>query len=145
MAVLADIDEETVDLVPTFDGSADEPVVLPSRLPNLLVNGAQGIAVGMATNVPPHNLAEVAAAARHLVAHPEATVDDLMAFVPGPDFPTGALVMGREGIVEAYRTGRGSIRVRAATEVETTRRGTAIVVTELPYQVSVDAVADKVA
>jgi DNA gyrase subunit A len=145
LAVLDSIDEETVDLAPTFDGTSDEPVVLPSRIPNLLVNGAQGIAVGMATNVPPHNLVEVAAAAKLLVARPDATVDDVMALLPGPDFPTGALVMGREGLVDAYRTGRGSIRVRATTEVEETRRGTAIVVTELPYQVSVDAVADKIA
>jgi DNA gyrase subunit A len=145
MSVLAGIDEDTVDLVPTFDGTSDEPSVLPSRIPNLLVNGAQGIAVGMATNVPPHNLEEIATAAKLLVANPETTVDDLMAIVPGPDFPTGALVMGREGLVDAYRTGRGTIRVRAKTDIEDSRRGLAIVVTEMPYQVSVDAVADKVA
>ncbi|HRE02891.1 MAG TPA: DNA gyrase subunit A, partial [Ilumatobacteraceae bacterium] len=95
--------------VPTYDGSRNEPVVLPSRFPNLLVNGSQGIAVGMATNIPPHNLGEVIDATIHLIRHPEATIDDLMQFVKGPDFPTGGSILGRQGIVDAYTTGRGSV------------------------------------
>ena len=112
MQLLADIDEETVDMVPTYDGSREEPSVLPSRFPNLLVNGSQGIAVGMATNIPPHNLGEVIDATIHLIDHPEATPDDLMQFVKGPDFPTGGSILGRAGIMDAYRTGRGSIKMR---------------------------------
>ena len=107
MQLLSDIDEETVDMQPTYDGSREEPKVLPSRFPNLLVNGSQGIAVGMATNIPPHNLGEVIDAAIHLLAHPEATADDLMQFVKGPDFPTGGSILGRAGIMDAYRTGQG--------------------------------------
>ncbi|HEX2023117.1 MAG TPA: DNA gyrase subunit A, partial [Acidimicrobiales bacterium] len=108
MQLLADIDEDTVDKAPNYSGEFDEPVVLPARFPNLLVNGSQGIAVGMATNIPPHNLAEVIDATLHLIDHPGATPDDLMAFVKGPDFPTGAFILGRAGIMDAYRTGRGS-------------------------------------
>ncbi|HEX5614420.1 MAG TPA: DNA topoisomerase (ATP-hydrolyzing) [Acidimicrobiia bacterium] len=145
MRMLADIDEDTVDVVPNYDASDEEPSVLPARFPNLLVNGGQGIAVGMATNIPPHNLAEVCAAALHVIDHPGATAERLAKFVTGPDFPTGALIMGRDGIDEAYRTGRGSLRLRARTELEETRRGTAIVVTEVPYQTSVDAIAGKLA
>ena len=131
-----DIDEDTVDFVDNYSGEFEEPVVLPSRFPNLLVNGSQGIAVGMATNIPPHNLGEVIDATIHLIDNPEATPDDLMAIVKGPDFPTGALIMGRSGIMDAYRTGRGSIRMRAVAEIEETRRGgDRIVITELPYQV----------
>jgi DNA gyrase subunit A len=144
MQMVADIDENTVDLIPNYDGTNEEPVVLPARFPNLLVNGSQGIAVGMATNIPPHNLAEVIDATVHLIDHPEATPDDLMHFVKGPDFPTGGLIMGRAGIMEAYRTGRGSVKMRArATIEESSRRGSAmeIVVTQLPYQASCRAIA----
>src|SRR6185503_19103024 len=102
--LLADIDENTVDMMANYDGRTEEPTVLPSRFPNLLVNGSQGIAVGMATNIPPHNLGETIDATVHLIDHPEATPDDLMQFVKGPDFPTGALILGRAGIMEAYRT-----------------------------------------
>jgi len=136
MDMLADIDENTVDFVDNYSGEFSEPVVLPSRFPNLLVNGSQGIAVGMATNIPPHNLGEVIDAVDHLLVNPEATPDDLMEFVKGPDFPTGALIMGRQGIIDAYRTGRGSIKLRGKAEIEEGTRGDYIVITELPYQVS---------
>src|SRR5829696_8531482 len=135
MRLLADIDEDTVDMVPNYDGSTEEPVVLPARFPNLLVNGSQGIAVGMATNIPPHNLGEVIDATVHLIDNPDATSDDLMQFVKGPDFPTGGLIMGRAGIMDAYRTGKGSIRLRAKAEIEEAgKRGDRyqIVVTEMP-------------
>src|SRR6266542_6269845 len=144
MELLRDIDKETVDFVPNYDGYEQEPVVLPARFPNLLVNGSQGIAVGMATNIPPHNLGEIIDAVTHLVDHPEATPDDLMEFVKGPDFPTGAFILGRAGIMDAYRTGRGSIRMRARAEIVEGRQGDEIVVTELPYQTSVSAVASKI-
>src|SRR4029077_9625235 len=124
MQLLAGIDEGTVDMVANYDGREQEPSVLPARFLNLLVNGSQGIAVGMATNIPPHNLGEVIDAVVHLIDHPDATPDDLMEFVKGPDFPTGAFIMGRAGIMEAYRTGRGSVKMRAkATIEETARRG----------------------
>ena len=113
MQLLAGIDQDTVDFGPSYDGKTSEPLVLPARFPNLLVNGSQGIAVGMATNIPPHNLGEVIDATIHLIDNPEATPDDLMNFVKGPDFPTGALILGRSGSMDAYRTGRGSIRMRA--------------------------------
>src|SRR5271157_3486262 len=144
LELMADIDEETVDMVANYDGSAQEPVVLPARFPNLLVNGSQGIAVGMATNVPPHNMGEVIDAAIHVLHHPDATPDDLMAFVKGPDFPTGALILGRQGILDAYRTGRGSIKMRAVAEIEEGRAGDRIVVTELPYQTSVEVIEQKI-
>ena len=143
--MLAGIDEETVDFVDNYSGEFREPVVLPSRFPNLLVNGSQGIAVGMATNIPPHNLGEVIDATVHLIDHPDATPDDLMQFVKGPDFPTGALILGRAGILDAYRTGRGSIRMRARAEIEENKKGTFIVVTELPYQASPAAILTKIA
>jgi len=136
MDMLAGIDEDTVDFIDNYSGEFEEPVVLPARFPNLLVNGSQGIAVGMATNIPPHNLAEVIDAVSHLLANPEATPDDLMEFVKGPDFPTGALIMGRQGIMDAYRTGRGSIKLRGKAEIEEGARADHIVITELPYQVS---------
>jgi DNA gyrase subunit A len=146
MEMLADITEQTVDMVDNYSGKDREPAVLPARFPNLLVNGSQGIAVGMATNIPPHNLGEVIDATIHLIDHPDATPDNLMAFVKGPDFPTGALIMGRAGIMEAYRTGRGSIRMRAVAEVEETRAGgQRIVVTEFPYQTSVKVIEKKAA
>ena len=145
MHMLADIDENTVDFTPNFDGSTEEPTVLPSRFPNLLVNGSQGIAVGMATNIPPHNLGEVIDAALHLLEHPDATPDDLMEFVKGPDFPTGAQIMGRAGTISAIRTGRGSIKMRAKAEIEEGPKGDRIVVTEIPYQTSVEVIEEKIA
>ncbi|HEV3328747.1 MAG TPA: DNA gyrase subunit A [Acidimicrobiales bacterium] len=138
--LLEGIDEETVDFSPNYDNTDQQPDVLPSRFPNLLVNGSQGIAVGMATKIPPHNLAEVVDATLHLLAHPDASSDDLMAFVKGPDFPTGAQILGRQGILDAYRTGRGSIRLRAVAEIEESRSTTQIVVTEFPYEVSVESI-----
>jgi DNA gyrase subunit A len=144
LELMGGIDEETVDFVPNYSNNAEEPTVLPSRFPNLLVNGSQGIAVGMATNIPPHNLGEIIDATIHLMYHPEATPDDLMEFVKGPDFPTGALILGRQGILDAYRTGRGSVRMRAVAEIEENRNTTSIVVTELPYQTSVEAIEEKI-
>jgi DNA gyrase subunit A len=138
--LLEGIDEETVEFSPNYDNTDQQPDVLPSRFPNLLVNGSQGIAVGMATKIPPHNLAEVIDATLHLLAHPDANSDDLMAFVKGPDFPTGAQILGRQGILDAYRTGRGSIRLRAVAEIEESRSTTQIIVTEFPYEVSVESI-----
>ncbi len=145
MHMLESIDEETVDMGRNYLNEDDEPTVLPSRFPNLLVNGSQGIAVGMATNIPPHNLGEVIDAVTHLIDNPEATAEDLMRFVKGPDFPTGGLILGRQGILDAYRTGRGSIRMRAKATIEDTRNGAQIVVTELPYQASPRAVQERIA
>ena len=137
MKLLLDIDEDTVDMVPNYDNTSVEPSVLPARFPNLLVNGSQGIAVGMATSIPPHNLGEVIDATIHLVNNPEATVEDLMGFVKGPDFPTGGSILGRSGIIDAYTTGRGSIKMRATAAIEEGRRGQMmVVVRELPYQTS---------
>jgi DNA gyrase subunit A len=144
MQMLADIDEQTVDFVDNYSGEVREPVVLPSRFPNLLVNGSQAIAVGMATNIPPHNLGEVVDAATHLLDHPDATPDDLMEFVKGPDFPTGGMIMGRSGILDAYRTGKGSIRLRGKAEIEEGPRNDRIVITSLPYQVSPNALLTKI-
>src|SRR5262245_24704832 len=146
MEMLGGIDEGTVDFEPNYDASRTEPIVLPARFPNLLVNGSQGIAVGMATNIPPHNLAEVCNAAIRLIDKPDATLSELMRHVKGPDFPTGGLIMGDDGIKDAYRTGRGTVRVRAVHEIENVRRGgQAIVLTEIPFQTSVDAIAGKLA
>ncbi|MFI5913914.1 DNA gyrase subunit A [Dactylosporangium sp. NPDC051541] len=150
MEMLRDIDEETVDFVPNYDGRAQEPTILPSRIPNLLVNGSTGIAVGMATNIPPHNLREIAAAVQWCLDHPEAdeaeTLDELIGIVKGPDFPTKGLIVGTAGIIDAYRTGRGSIRMRAVVEVEEDARGrTILVVTELPYAVNPDNLAERIA
>ena len=145
LAMLADIDEDTVNFVDNYSGEFQEPQVLPSRFPNLLVNGSQGIAVGMATNIAPHNLGEIIDATVHLMDNPEATPDDLMQFVHGPDFPTGALIMGRAGIHDAYRTGRGSIRMRAVAEIEeSSRGGDKIVISQLPYQVGPNSVLSKI-
>ena len=145
MQLLADIDEDTVDLIPTYDGTSEEPIVLPARFPNLLVNGSQGIAVGMATSIPPHNLGEIIDATLHLLENPKATPDDLMKFVNGPDFPTGGLILGRAGIIDAYRTGRGSIKTRAKVSIEEGRRGQMqIIVSELPYQASCSAIASRI-
>ncbi|MBV8986315.1 MAG: DNA topoisomerase 4 subunit A, partial [Acidimicrobiia bacterium] len=145
MQLLAGIDEGTVDMVANYDGRESEPEVLPARFPNLLVNGSQGIAVGMATNIPPHNLGEVIDATIHLIDNPDATPDELMQFVKGPDFQTRALILGRAGILDAYRTGRGSIRMRARATIEETRSGSQIVVTELPYQSSPATIQSKIA
>jgi len=139
MELLRDIDKETVDFIPNYDNQTVEPVLLPARFPNLLANGSAGIAVGMATNIPPHNLGEVIDAAVALLDDPELTSEDLLRYVKGPDFPTGAAIMGTAAIRDAYLTGRGSIRVRAKVRIEENRRGgQSIVVTELPYQVSGD-------
>jgi DNA gyrase subunit A len=146
MEMLRDIDEETVEFVPNYDGYETEPLVLPSRFPNLLVNGAGGIAVGMATNIPPHNLGEVIDAVTHYIDNPEANSTDLMKFVKGPDFPTAGFVMGKQGIKDAYTTGRGSIKVRAKSTIEEGSNGRSqIVVNELPYQVNKARLAEKIA
>ncbi len=144
LRMLEAIDEETVDFVDNYSGEFREPTVLPSRFPNLLVNGSQGIAVGMATNIPPHNLTECCNATIHLLDNPEATPDDLMQFITGPDFPTGGYILGRAGIQSAYRTGRGSIKMRAKTEIIEDGRTQKIIVTELPYQVSPNALMLKI-
>jgi len=141
----AGLDEDVVDFVPNYDNKLTQPEVLPAAIPNLLVNGATGIAVGMATNMAPHNLVEVVAAARHLVAHPDATLEDLMRFVPGPDLPTGGKIVGLDGVRDAYRTGRGAFRTRATTRIENvTARRKGIVVTELPYGVGPEKVIEKI-
>jgi DNA gyrase subunit A len=150
MEMLRDIDQDTVDFTPNYDQRGQEPLVLPARFPNLLVNGAAGIAVGMATNIPPHNLQEVAAAVQWFLDNPNASDEELLEAcverIKGPDFPTGALIVGRDGIDDALRTGRGSIRMRAIIEVEEDARGRQqLVVTELPYQVNPDALAEKIA
>jgi DNA gyrase subunit A len=145
LAMTTSIDEDTVDFKPNYDSRETEPTVLPAALPNLLVNGATGIAVGMATNIPPHNLIEVVQALRHLIKHPDATLDDLMRFVPGPDLPTGGKIVGLEGIHDAYETGRGSFKMRATARVETvTPRRKGIVVTELPYTVGPEKVIERI-
>ena len=147
MEMLRDIDKNTVDFMPNYDGSLQEPLVLPSRIPNLLVNGSYGIAVGMATNIPPHNLGEVVDGLRAMIDNPEITIDELMTHIKGPDFPTSAIIQGRKGISDMYHTGRGSITVRARTEIEEMDRGKSrIIVTEIPYQVNkarlVESIAD---
>lgn len=149
MEIMRDIDEETVDFIANYDGRSQEPLVLPSRFPNLLVNGSAGIAVGMATNIPPHNLREIAAAVQWALDNPEAsneeTLSALLGIVKGPDFPTRGIIVGRQGIEDAYRTGRGSIQMRAVVEVEEINKRTCLVVTELPYQVNPDNLALKIA
>ncbi|HEV8264190.1 MAG TPA: DNA gyrase subunit A [Gemmatimonadales bacterium] len=146
MAMLEDIDKNTVDFVPNFDDRLQEPTVLPARLPNLIVNGSAGIAVGMATNIPPHNLAEVVQAINHLVDHPDAGVKDLRKFIKGPDFPTGGIIYGREGIKECYEKGRGRIAIRARAIIEEMESSgkQQIVVTEFPYQVSPERVHEQI-
>ena len=135
--MIRDIEKETVDFSPNFDESLKEPNVLPSRFPNLLVNGSSGIAVGMATNLPPHNLTEVIDGLDYMIDNPDCSLEDLMQFIKGPDFPTGATIMGKGGIKDAYSTGRGLITLRAKAEIETTSRGrNRIVVKEIPYQVN---------
>jgi DNA gyrase subunit A len=149
MEIMRDIDEATVDFIPNYDGRSQEPVVLPSRFPNLLVNGSAGIAVGMATNIPPHNLREIASAVEWALENPDATsettLEALLGIVKGPDFPTRGIIVGRQGIEEAYRTGRGSITMRAVVEVEEINKRTCLVITELPYQVNPDNLALKIA
>ena len=150
MEMVRDIDQETVDFTPNYDGKNLEPTVLPSRFPNLLVNGSSGIAVGMATNIPPHNLTEVAAGVQWALDHPDATREELlealMERISGPDFPTGGLIVGRRGIQDAYRTGRGSITMRAVTEIAEDKRGrTIIAITQLPYQVNPDNLLERIA
>ena len=149
MEMMRDIDKDTVDFQPNFDGTQQEPTVLPARFPNLLVNGSNGIAVGMATNMPPHNLGETIDGLVALIDNPDITVDELMQYIPGPDFPTGATILGRSGIAQAYRTGRGKLIVRAKTEIEQlSQNRSRIVVTEIPYQVNkarlVESIADLV-
>jgi DNA gyrase subunit A len=144
--LLKDIDKNTVDFVPNYDGTREEPLVLPCAFPNFLVNGSTGIAVGMATNVPPHNLGEVIDGLMHLIDHPEATVKDLIKFIQGPDFPTGGFILGREGIVEAYTTGRGSVRMQAKAGVEVDKKDRErIIISELPYQVNKAQLIEKIA
>nr|MDQ3611176.1 DNA gyrase subunit A [Actinomycetota bacterium] len=150
MEMLREIDQETVDFTPNYDGRSQEPTILPSRIPNLLVNGSSGIAVGMATNIPPHNLREVAAGVHWSLDHPTASSEELLeallSRVQGPDFPTGGLIVGRDGIAEAYRTGRGSVRMRAVVVVDEDAKGrTILVVSELPYQVNPDNLAEAIA
>src|SRR5690606_11537876 len=144
--LLEDLEKGTVDFVPNFDDRLQEPTVLPAKVPNLLVNGSSGIAVGMATNIPPHNLREVAAAIKHLVANPKCTVDDLLRHIKGPDFPTGGFIVGLDGIKEAYRTGLGRIIMRARIQRESLRNGKEqLVVTELPYGISKARVVEQIA
>jgi DNA gyrase subunit A len=150
MSMLADIDKETVDFIPNYAGNTVEPVILPARFPNLLVNGSEGIAVGMATRIPPHNLREVASGVTWALEHPDATDEELLEklieLIHGPDFPTRSLIVGRDGIEDAYRTGRGSIRMRAVVEIEEDQKGaTILVVTELPYQVNPDNLVESIA
>ena len=146
LELLRDIDKETVDFIPNFDESLKEPSVLPSRFPNLLVNGSNGIAVGMATSVPPHNLGEVIDATIQLIDNPECTVEDLMQNIQGPDFPTSAIIMGKESIADAYRTGRGKVKVRARACIEELAKGRQqIVVTEIPYQVNKAKLVERIA
>ena len=144
--MLQDIDKETVDFAPNYDESLKEPTVLPAKFPQLLVNGTSGIAVGMATNIPPHNMCEVIDGTLMLIDHPDATIDDLMKVIKGPDFPTAGLILGQDGIRQAYTTGRGVIKMRANARIETLSNGKPrIIVTELPYQVNKARLVEKIA
>ncbi len=146
MELLADLDKDTVDFNPNFDESTNEPTVLPAKIPNLLINGSSGIAVGMATNIPPHNLTEICRAATMLIDHPETDLDKLLAVLPGPDFPTGGMIMGREGIRQAYATGRGILTIRGIAKVEEASTGrTRIIISEVPYQVNKARLIEKIA
>ncbi|MCK9197867.1 MAG: DNA gyrase subunit A, partial [Syntrophales bacterium] len=144
--ILADLEKDTVDFIPNYDESLAEPVVMPSKIPTLLLNGTAGIAVGVATNIPPHNLREVIAGTIALIRNPDLSIDELIAYIPGPDFPTAGFINGRDGILSAYRTGRGSIRVRARAMIERNARNDreSIVVTELPYQVNKANLIEKI-
>ena len=146
-ALIEDLEKDTVDFVPNYDETEQIPVVMPTRIPNLLVNGSSGIAVGMATNIPPHNLTEVVKGCLAMIDNPDITVDELMEYIPGPDFPTGAIINGRAGIIEAYRTGRGRIRIRAKADIEVnekTKRET-IIITEIPYQLNKARLIERIA
>ncbi|MFP4016970.1 MAG: DNA topoisomerase (ATP-hydrolyzing) subunit A, partial [Halanaerobiales bacterium] len=143
--ILTDINQETVDFVDNFDGSLQEPVILPAQIPNLLVNGASGIAVGMSTDIPPHNLGEVIDALLHLLKFPNARLDTLMNYIPGPDFPTGAQIVGKNGILDAYRTGKGKIILRARTETEKVGRKKHIIITEIPFQLNKSRLIEEIA
>ncbi len=143
--LLADIEKDTVNFIPNFDGSIKEPVVMPSKFPNLLVNGSSGIAVGMATNIPPHNMAEAIDAAISQIDNPSITVEELLRIIPGPDFPTGAIIRGRAGIVSAYNTGRGIIRVRARNIIEKKGEKESIIITEIPYQINKSLLLEEIA
>jgi DNA gyrase subunit A len=146
MEMLADLQKDTVDFRPNFDESLKEPVVLPSRFPNLLANGASGIAVGMATNIPPHNLGELIDALEYLISHPDASVQELMRFIPGPDFPTGGIIVGHEGIRNAYQTGRGILKIRGRIQIDVKNKGrTQLIITELPYQQNKAKLVEKIA
>lgn len=146
LQMIRDIEKETVDFMPNFDEEEEEPTILPSRYPNLLVNGSNGIAVGMATSIPPHNLGETIDAACYMIDHEDCTIDDLLKIVKGPDFPTGAMIMGKKDIENAYRTGQGKVMVRSKTEIEETKRGRMqIVVTEIPFQVNKSRLIEKIA
>lgn len=146
LSLLADIDQETVDFVPNYDGTMTEPSVLPCRVPNLLINGSAGIAVGMATNIPPHNLTEVVSGLVYLIDHPDATIEDLMQLIPGPDFPSAGFILGDDGIKSAYQTGRGIVIMQGKTEIELTDGGrTQILITELPYQVNKARMVERIA
>ena len=144
-SLMADLEKETVDFAPNYDGSEMAPTLLPTRVPNLLVNGSSGIAVGMATNIPPHNLNEVVDACLALIKDPDLTIPDLMQYIPGPDFPTAGIIQGRSGIVSAYMTGRGRVVVRGKTDIEINEKGRAkIIVSELPYQVNKAKLLEKI-
>ena len=144
--LLADLDKETVDFIPNYDGTEHIPQVLPTRLPNLLINGSSGIAVGMATNIPPHNLSEVIKGCLALIDNPDLSIDELMTYIPGPDFPTAGLISGRQGIKDAYHTGRGRVYMRSRAEVEAEANGREkIVVHEIPYQVNKARLIEKIA
>jgi len=145
--LLADLEKDTVNFIPNYDESLQMPEVFPAKFPNLLVNGGSGIAVGMATNIPPHNLGEVIDGTIHLIKNPDATVEKIMQFVPGPDFPTGAYIFGREGIKSAYKTGRGTIKLRARAMIERGRKNERdrIVITEIPYQVNKSRLLENIA
>ncbi|MEY3047083.1 MAG: hypothetical protein RL424_405, partial [Pseudomonadota bacterium] len=145
--LLEDLDKDTVNFGPNYDGSEKEPLVLPARIPNLLINGSSGIAVGMATNIPPHNLSEVVAACQMLLANADVTVDELMECIPAPDFPTAGIIYGIEGVREGYRTGRGRCVMRAKTHFEEIDKGSrqSIIVDELPYQVNKRSLLERIA
>lgn len=145
--LLADIDKDTVDFGPNYDGSENEPLIMPTRIPNLLINGSSGIAVGMATNIPPHNLTEVINACVEILDNPNISIDELLNFIPGPDFPTAGIIHGNSGIKEGYRTGRGRVVMRARTHFEETDKGKreAIIIDELPYQVNKKNLLEKIA
>jgi DNA gyrase subunit A len=146
MEMLRDIKKDTIDYMPNFDETLKEPTVLPSRFPNLLVNGSSGIAVGMATNIPPHNLKEVIDGTVVLIDNPDISIEDLMESIKGPDFPTGAFILGKDGIKTAYKTGRGKIKLRAVAEIEENAKGKSrIIVTEIPYQVNKSNLIQKIA